>query len=198
MGKYAFKNRTISISQTTMKRCLIIVLTFLLIPARGNGQTPDFAVKTGIGIYQGYHFGIDYFYLKNASIGVNIGSRMGLKPSTFYSGYGNGEIQNLLVTIENSFHFGAKVKQGTKAWIFGQHFMYYKAQFFYSNYEVLALIPTIGRVFSLSNSLGLIIEIGPTFGIELSREDLSDGRFNPATNPSHNMFDLRLQIAYTL
>ncbi len=143
-------------------KSIVLILVFLCIPLHSMGQRSSISLRTGYGYYQGFNIGANYFYTENLDIGLGVGSHFGLKPLE--------NEDHINITIENNFHFGSKRKFNTKPWLFGQQFMYWKHSTETVTYKIATFSPTIGRVFAITNRLGIELEVGPTFSLEIDVE----------------------------
>jgi hypothetical protein len=142
----------------------ILIAILLCIPLYSIGQKSSVSLKTGYGYYQGFHIGANYFYTENLDLGIGIGSHFGLSPLE--------NKEHINITIENNFHFGEKNKFYAKPWIFGQQFMYWMYSTETVTWEIASISPTIGRVFAITDRLGIELEIGATFNfaIDIDRD----------------------------
>lgn len=142
----------------------VLVFLLLCIPFYSIGQKSSISLRTGYGYYQGFHIGVNYFYAENIDLGIGIGSHFGLPPLE--------NKDHINITFENNFHFGKKNKFNTKPWIFGQQFMYWQHSSETVTWKIATISPTIGRVFAITNRIGIGFEAGPTlnFAIDIERE----------------------------
>ena len=140
----------------------VVVLVFLCIPIYSIGQKSSISIRSGYGYYQGFHIGANYFYAENIDLGIGIGSHFGLAPLE--------DEDHINVTLENNFHFGKKNRFCSKPWIFGQQFMYWKHSSETVTWKIASFSPTIGRVFAITDRLGIELEIGPTLNLEIDIE----------------------------
>ncbi|MEA3476798.1 MAG: hypothetical protein U9R60_01355 [Bacteroidota bacterium] len=145
-----------------LSKSRVLITILLCMPLYSIGQKSTVSLKTGYGYYQGFHIGANYFYAENIDLGVSIGSHFGLSPL-------NNE-DHINITLENNFHFGEKNKFYTKPWIFGQQIMYWTHCSETITYKIATISPTIGRVIAITNRLGIELEIGPTFNLEIDIE----------------------------
>jgi hypothetical protein len=165
-----------------------IVLTagFLLFSISLDAQKNTFLISSGYGQYQGFSLGVGYFYSENTNLAISLGSHLGLSP------FENRE--HLNITLENDFHFGNKNRSGTKPWFFGQQVMYWINNSETVRWKIVSIAPTIGRVFAITDKVGISFEIAPVlnFMVDVERDPT-----DPIVTTILPLFyNYRAQIAY--
>lgn len=149
-----------------LKRFLVILLVSL--PALLFAQKHSISASGGYGYYEGFHLFAAYQYTENLSLGIGAGSHFGLAPLQ--------DDRHYNIWIENRLHFGSPARLAVKPWIFGQQFMYWIQGSGPLTWQILSFSPTIGRMFGLTGSLGLAVEIGPALNwvMDVERESPTD------------------------
>jgi len=153
----------------------------LNLPASVFGQKGAFSANAGFGLIQGYLIGVNYNYSQNLSVGIDIGSHLGLASNldeTLFS-----------ISIENNLHFGKVNRFDSKLWYFGQQIMYWVKDLSNATVKTLSITPTLGVMLSISESLGISLELGPTmnFTLEIDRKTPEDMIYNWPIFPSGKM-----------
>lgn len=169
-------------------KILIFIFIFLPVITFGQRRTASIALlKSGYGYYQGIHIGAGYFYDKDYSLGLSIGSDFGL-PSLGYNTHYN-------ISIENTIHFGWRQKFISKPWIFGQQAMYWVEGYDSVKWRILSASMTVGRIFALTHNLGLAFEAGPSYNMIVDVVEAQNGIVESWMWPV--MFNGRVRLVYS-
>ena len=100
------------------------------------------------GLYVGFDHSID-----NYSIGLDVGSSFGFIMPL-----------NVTLCLDNAFYFGSQNKYDLKTWHVNARLAYSKIVV-ENKPNVLFVVPSFGKIFSLNEKLGLNIELGYGFQI---------------------------------
>jgi hypothetical protein len=103
-------------------------------------------------ITQGLYFGFNY-PIHAYSIGLDIGSSLGLAMPLYVS-----------LCLDNALYFGKPNKYNIKTWHVNARFAYSKI-LVNNKPNVLYIVPSVGKTFSLNEKLGLNIDLGYAFQV---------------------------------
>ncbi len=138
------------INQNRMKHTIISLFVIcLLFPLIVCAQT-DKIHPYNVGfdpITQGLYLGFDHA-IQDYSIGLDLGSSFGLVLPLNFS-----------VCLNNAFYFGKPNKYNMKAWHVNARMAYSKT-LVENKPNVLYLVPSVGKIISMNEKLGLNIELG--------------------------------------
>jgi hypothetical protein len=98
-------------------------------------------------ITQGFYIGFDHA-IQDYSIGLDFGSSLGLVLPL-----------NVSVCLDNAVYFGKPNKYNIKTWHVNARLAYSKI-LVENKPNILYIVPSIGKIFSLNEKLGLNIEVG--------------------------------------
>ncbi|MDD4993752.1 MAG: hypothetical protein PHR83_16140 [Paludibacter sp.] len=103
-------------------------------------------------ITQGLYLGFDHA-IHNYSIGLDLGSSLGLVMPL-----------NVSLCLDNAYFFGKQNKYNMKTWHVNARLAYSKL-LVENKPNILYIVPSIGKTFSLNEKLGLNIELGYGFQV---------------------------------
>lgn len=103
-------------------------------------------------ITQGLYFGFDHA-IQNYSIGLDAGSSFGIVMPL-----------NVSLCLDNAFYFGGQNKYNMKTWHVNTRLAYSKV-LTENKPNILFIVPSFGKTFSLNEKLGLNIELGYGFQV---------------------------------
>lgn len=103
-------------------------------------------------VTQGLYFGIDRT-IKNYSIGLDAGSSFGILMPL-----------NVTLSLDNVVYFGRQNKYNLKTWHVNARLAYSKI-LVENKPNLLFIVPSVGKTFSLNKKLGLNIELGYGFQV---------------------------------
>lgn len=148
-----------------MKGTIKFLLFFTVLishSALGQKNQNRFETKTGYGYYQGFNIGLNYFYTDKLKAGLSVGSHLKLPPLENENHFN--------IQIENTYHFGRLTKQNIGGWYFNQQLMYWEQGQSNDRWKIASLGLNIGRTVSITERLGLDLELGPAFNIVVDRK----------------------------
>jgi hypothetical protein len=103
-------------------------------------------------ITQGIYLGFDQA-IQNYAIGLDVGSSFGLVLPL-----------NVSVSLDNALYFGKQNKYNIKTWHVNARLAYTKI-LVENKPNLLHIVPSIGKIFSLNEKLGLNLEVGVAYQV---------------------------------
>jgi hypothetical protein len=114
---------------------------------------PKYEVKSGVGLEQGFNFGLNRYYSKNFNAGLGIGSHFPPASHTHH----------FVFFVENNCHLKLlNKKKADLTGLFNQQIMYWRYSQPDFTHQATTFALNLGIRITFPNDFGFIFEIGPT------------------------------------
>lgn len=175
-----------------MKYYHFLILVFILLLFNGktfsqhrNNYLPysKFEVKLGVGLEQGFNFGLNRYYLRNYNFGIGVGSHFPPKK----------QAHHFLLNTENNFHFVlTKRKVYEFSILLNQQIMFWRYSEPDFTHNAVTFGLNSGLRYASSNGFGFLLEVGPSITYTLKFEKVQTSNIKPTTNTIQPNFRLLL------